>query len=465
MPSSLDLDLSLYDQIHFIGVGGISMSGLVEILLDMNHTISGSDIQSSSLTKKLQSKGAKIFIGHSADNITNDTKLVVYTAAVKSDNEELVRAGELNIPTIERAPFLGQIMKQYDKSISVAGTHGKTTTTSMMSIILQEANTDPTILVGGHLDAIGGNVKVGKSPYFITEACEYVESFLHFSPYIGIILNVEEDHLDYFTGLEHIKRAFHKFAQLVPENGYLIANGDSENITSILDGLKTNISTFGVSDTCDWQAIHIHYNEMGFGCFDVLYQGKEFGSFQLAVPGFHNIINALSAIACAYFLEIPTSTIQKGLLLFTGTHRRFELKGKIQNITVIDDYAHHPTEIKATLLAAKRYPHSRMWCVFQPHTYTRTITLLEDFSHAFEMTDEVIIADIYAAREKDTGLVHSKDLTQAIKKTGKDAHYLGGFQDIVSYLLENVVPGDMVITMGAGNIDQVGSLLLVELAK
>lgn len=465
MSSSLDLNLSLYNHIHFIGIGGISMSGLAEILLHNNHTISGSDIQSSPITKKLESKGATIFVGHSANNIKNNTELVIYTAAIKADNEELIRAHELNIPTIERAPFLGYIMRQYKKSIAVSGTHGKTTTTSMISVILEEANIDPTILVGGELDAIGGNVKVGNSHYFITEACEYVESFLHFSPYIGIILNIEEDHLDYFTGIDHIKRAFHKFAKLIPENGYLIAKGDNENVASILKDLKCPISTFGTTDKCNWHAININYNDLGFGSFDVLYKGEAFGNFQLSVPGFHNIINSLSAIACAHFLGVPISTIKKSLTLFKGTHRRFELKGKIQNISVIDDYAHHPTEIMATLSAAKRYPHNRMWCVFQPHTYTRTITLLEEFSKAFEMSDEIIIADIYAAREKDTGLVHSKDLTKAIMAKGKDAHYLGDFQTIVSYLLENVAPGDMVITMGAGNIDQVGNLFLVELAK
>ncbi len=465
MSLSFNMDLSLYNHIHFIGIGGISMSGLAEILLHNNYAVSGSDIQSSSITKKLETKGATIFIGHSANNIKKDTELVIYTAAVKADNEELIKARELNIPTIERAPFLGYIMKQYKKSIAVSGTHGKTTTTSMISIILEEANIDPTILVGGELDAIGGNVKVGNSPYFITEACEYVESFLHFSPYIGIILNIEEDHLDYFTDIDHIKRAFHKFAKLIPENGYLIAKGDNEEVASVLQDLKCPISTFGISDNCNWQAKNIDYDDMGFGSFDVFYEGELFGDFQLSVPGFHNIINSLSAIACAHYLGVPTSTIKESLTLFKGTHRRFELKGKIQNISVIDDYAHHPTEIMATLSAAKRYPHNKMWCVFQPHTYTRTITLLDEFSTAFEMSDEVIIADIYAAREKDTGLIHSKDLTKAIRATGKDAHYLGDFQSIISYLLENVTPGDMVITMGAGNIDQVGNLFLVELAK
>lgn len=465
MSSSLDLDLSSYDHVHFIGIGGISMSGLAEVLMYNNHKVSGSDIQSSSITKKLEADGGKIYIGHSKDNIEETTKLVVYTAAVKSDNEELIRAKELNIPIIERAPFLGYIMKQYKKSIAVAGTHGKTTTTSMISVILEEARVDPTILVGGELDAIGGNVKVGNSPYFITEACEYVESFLHFSPYIGIILNIEEDHLDYFTDIEHIKKAFYKFAKLVPKNGYLLAKGDSENVHSILKDLDCNISTFGLSEDCHWQAINIGYNEFGLGYFDVLYRGKHFGHFQLSVPGLHNVVNSLSAIGCAYYLDIPIDIIKSGLLAYRGTHRRFELKGKIQDITVIDDYAHHPTEIKATLEAAKRYPHKKMWCVFQPHTYTRTITLLKEFSTAFEMADEIIIADIFAAREKDTGLIHSKDLTKAITDTGKNAYYLGDFQSIVTFLLENIAPGDMVLTMGAGNINQVGSLLLIELAK
>ncbi|MCR1899007.1 UDP-N-acetylmuramate--L-alanine ligase [Irregularibacter muris] len=459
-----DLDLSKHHHIHFIGIGGISMSGLAKILLHNQYIVSGSDIQSSPLTKKLESKGAAIYIGHKASNIDN-ADLVIYTAAVKSDNEELKRARELNIVTMERAEFLGQIMRHYKKSIGIAGTHGKTTTTSMMSIILEEASYDPTILVGGELDAIGGNVKVGNSAYFVTEACEYVESFLHFNPYIGVILNVEEDHLDYFTDLDHIKQSFHKYAQLIPEDGYLIANGDSENVSSILKDLNCNVVTFGTSEDCDWQAKNISFNDMGMGCFDVVYEGENLGHFQLSVPGLHNVVNALSAIVCAYYLDIPLSVIQKGLTLYKGTHRRFELKGKIHDISVIDDYAHHPTEVTATLAAAKRYPHKKTWCIFQPHTYTRTLTLLKDFSTAFQLADEVIIADIYAAREKDLGLIHSRDLADAILDNGTPALYLGDFPAILNHLLENVQPGDLVITMGAGNIDQVGNMFLTELAK
>lgn len=457
-------DLSQYKHVHFIGIGGISMSGLAEILLYNHYIVSGSDIKSSSLTKKLESKGATIYIGHSRENIKN-VDLVIYTAAVKADNEELIRAYELNIPTMERAVFLGNIMKNYDRCIAVSGTHGKTTTTSMISVILEHAQYDPTILVGGELDAIGGNVKVGNSEYFITEACEYVESFLHFHPYMGIILNIEEDHLDYFENLDHIKRAFYKFANLIPENGYLIANGDNENVVSILKDIKCPIITFGTRENCDWQAIDINFDDMGCASFDVIYKEENIGRFYLAIPGLHNVINALSAIACTHYLNIPFSKIREGLTLFKGPHRRFELKGKIQNISVVDDYAHHPTEIKATLEAAKRYPHKKLWCVFQPHTYTRTLTLLDEFSKAFDMTDEVIVADIYAAREKDLGLIHSKDLVKAIESTGQAAKYLGDFSSILAYLLKSLQPGDMVITMGAGNINQVGDLLLTELAK
>lgn len=459
-----DFDLSQYKHIHFIGIGGISMSGIAEILLHNHYIVSGSDIKSSPLTKKLESKGATIFIGHDSENI-KEADLVIYTAAVKANNPELIKAHELNIPTMERAKFLGQIMKNYKKNIAVSGTHGKTTTTSMISIILDHAKYDPTILVGGELDAIGGNVRVGKSPYFVTEACEYVESFLQFYPYIGIILNIEEDHLDYFENLEHIKRAFLKFANLVPKNGYVIANGDSENVRSILKNIHSPIKTFGREDHCDWQATSIEFDDMGHASFDVLYEGKNLGTFHLSIPGMHNVLNALSAIACGYYLGIPLPIIQEGLALFKGTHRRYELKGKIKDITIIDDYAHHPTEIRATLLAAKKSNHKRLWCVFQPHTYTRTLTLLDEFSQAFHMADEVIIADIYAAREKDLGLIHSKDLAKAIETTGQKTKYLGDFSSILSYLLENLEPGDIVITMGAGNINQIGDLLLTELAK
>ncbi|RBP40620.1 UDP-N-acetylmuramate--L-alanine ligase [Garciella nitratireducens] len=457
-------DLSQYKHVHFIGIGGISMSGLAEILLYNHYIVSGSDMKSSTLTKKLESKGATIYIGHNRKNIKN-VDLVIYTAAVKADNEELIRAHELNIPTMERAVFLGEIMKNYDKCIAVSGTHGKTTTTSMISIILEHAKYDPTILVGGELDAIEGNVKVGNSEYFITEACEYVESFLHFYPYIGIILNIEEDHLDYFENLDHIKQAFRKFCNLIPKNGCLIANGDNDNVVSILKDVECPIVTFGTKQNCDWQAVNINFDNMGCASFDVIFKNKNLGKFYLAIPGMHNVINALSAIACSYYLEVPLTQIKQGLMLFKSPHRRFELKGKIKNISVIDDYAHHPTEIKATLEAAKKYPHKKLWCIFQPHTYTRTLTLLNEFSQAFPIADEVIIADIYAAREKDLGLIHAKDLANTIKATGQNAKYLGDFSNILSYLLENLKPGDLVITMGAGNINQVGDLLLTELAK
>lgn len=442
-----DLDLSKYKHIHFIGIGGISMSGIAEILLHNHYIVSGSDIKSSPLTKKLESKGATIFIGHHLENIKK-ADLVIYTAAVKANNPELIKSHKLNIPTMERAKFLGEMMKQYKKNIAVSGTHGKTTTTSMISIILEHAKYDPTILVGGELDAIGGNVKVGNSPYFVTEACEYVESFLQFHPHIGIILNIEEDHLDYFENLEHIKRAFLKFANLVPENGYVIANGDNENIKSILKNIQPPVITFGKEEHCDWRATSIDFDDRGHASFDVLYEGKNLGRFHLSIPGMHNVINALSAIACSYYLEIPLVTIQEGLTLYKGTHRRYELKGKIKDITIIDDYAHHPTEIKATLSAAKNSNHRKLWCIFQPHTYTRTLTLLDDFSKSFHMADEVIIADIYAAREKDLGFIHSKDLAKAIVAKGQKANYLGDFSSILSYLLENVEPGDIVITMG-----------------
>jgi len=446
--------------IHFVGIGGISMSGLAEILKTNHFLVSGSDVRESSTIEKLRKLGINIYIGHSKENIKGDD-VIVYTAAVKSTNPELAAAREANLPVIERAVLLGEIMKEYQYPIAVAGTHGKTTTTSMISMILLHANMDPTILVGGELDAIGGNVHTGSHKYLVTEACEYVESFLKFYPYIGVILNVEADHLDYFKNLNHIVHSFQKFAQLVPPEGYIVVCGDDPNALKAVDSVQCNVITYGIREgSYDWKAENISYDISGYPCFDLIYKGKKLSNVQLHVPGIHNVYNALAAVASTYALGISVSDIENGLSLFKGTHRRFEMKGELNGFTIIDDYAHHPTEIMATLAAASKLNHNKIWCIFQPHTYSRTLALLDEFSQAFDNADKVIVTDIYAARETDDGRIHSKDLVNKINERQHKAEYMSSFDDIAAYIVAQASPGDIVITMGAGNVNEIGEKIL-----
>ena len=448
--------------IHFIGIGGISMSGLAEILLEEGFTVSGSDSKESPLTKKLESEGAVIHYGQCAENITDTIDCVVYTAAINRSNPELMEAVSRKIPMLTRAELLGQLMKNYDTPIAVSGTHGKTTTTSMISHILLAADLDPTISVGGILKAIGGNIRVGKSETFITEACEYTNSFLHFFPKISVILNIEEDHLDFFKDLEDIRHSFHQFAGLLPADGTLVINGEIENYPEIYEGLNCNVVTYGTADTFDYSAADIAYDDKGFVSFELIKHSERKGRIQLSVTGDHNVSNALASIATAELLDIPMETIQKGLLSFSGTDRRFEYKGTFNGVTVVDDYAHHPTEIAATLKAAQHYPHENIWCVFQPHTYTRTKAFFNEFAEALSHTDHLVLADIYAARETDTLGVSSEALAEEAAKLGTDAHYFPSFAEIEAFLKENCKPGDLLITMGAGDVVKVGEELLAK---
>jgi len=447
-------------KVHFIGIGGISMSGLAEILIKNGYTISGSDMKSSHITNKLKEDGAQIYIGHNGDNI-KDVELVVYTAAISPENPEYIRAKELNIPLMDRAEFLGDIMKGHKYNVAVSGTHGKTTTTSMLAHITLNEGVDPTILVGGELDAIGGNVLAGSSDYFITEACEYKASFLKFFPYIGTILNIDADHLDYYRDINHIKETFIKFINIIPKEGYLVANIDDKNVKAILHNhdYKCTILTYGLNDGM-LKAKNVSYNALGCATFDAYKDGHMLFQISLNVPGQHNVLNALASIGTALILNFSKSSITSGLSSFRGTHRRFELKGTKNGVTVIDDYAHHPTEIKATLSAAKNYPHNKIFCVFQPHTYSRTLSLFEDFSDSFFNMDNLILADIYAAREKDTGVISSNMLGDRIREKHVNCVNLHSFDGIVDYLKINLKKGDMLLTMGAGDVVKIGEMYL-----
>ena len=446
--------------IHFIGIGGISMSGLDEILLEEGFTVSGSDSKESPLTKKLESEGAIIHYGQCAENISDGIDCVVYTAAINKANPELMEAVARKIPMLTRAELLGQLMKNYKTPIAVSGTHGKTTTTSMISHILLAADLDPTISVGGILKAICGNIRVGKSETFITEACEYTNSFLHFYPKISVILNIEEDHLDFFKDIDDIRHSFRKFAELLPSDGTLIINADTPEYETITRGLPCHVLTYGLEHEADYTAADITWDKYGHPSFSVLFQGKKIGSYYLRVPGIHNVSNALAAIAVGRLLDLPDEVIVKGLGSFTGTDRRFQYKGEIGGVTIIDDYAHHPTEIEATLHAAKNYPHQKVWCVFQPHTYTRTKALLPEFAKALTLADHVVLADIYAARETDDLGISSQDLQKQIQELGTPCEYFPTFDEIESFLLKSCAHGDLLITMGAGDVVNIGEHLL-----
>lgn len=445
--------------VHFIGIGGISMSGLAEILLKEGFTISGSDNKESALTDHLEGLGATVFYGQKASNIIDGIDVVVYTAAIHEDNEEYQAAVKKDLPMLTRAELLGQLMKNYETPVAISGTHGKTTTTSMLSHILLEGELDPTISVGGILKAIGGNIRVGNSGVFVTEACEYTNSFLDFFPKIGVILNIEEDHLDFFKDLDDIRHSFHKFAGNTADNGVLILNGTIKNPDEITKGLTCKVVTYGLSGNETYYASDISYNEKGCASFQANGAGHTF-HVMLNVPGSHNVQNAMAAIAFALEAGFDDSIIIRGLQSFGGTKRRFEIKGHLGDITVVDDYAHHPTEIAATLTAAHNYPHNRIVCVFQPHTYTRTKAFWNDFVQALSKADIVILADVYAARETDTLGISSENLAADIAKTGTESYYFPSFDEIENFLLKICINNDLLITMGAGDVYKIGENLL-----
>lgn len=419
---------------YFIGIGGISMSGFARLLLENGFTVKGSDSQESKITEKLVSLGIDIVYGQRTENITKDIDFIVYTAAIHPDNPEYIAAKSLGIPMMERAVMVGQVMKNYKNAIGISGTHGKTTTTSMITHVFLTAEKDPTISVGGILDAIGGNIRIGKSDNFITEACEYTNSFLNFFPTAEIILNIEADHLDFFKDLDDIRQSFREYTRLLPKDGVLVISADIPNLAYFTAGLSCQVITFGLENGADYSADNIRFDESGQGFFELVHRGKPTGdTIHLSVPGEHNISNALSVIALSQYYGISMEKIMEGLGSFVGTERRFQKKGTFQGVTVIDDYAHHPTEIQATLQAAERYPHNHLWCVFQPHTYSRTKALLKEFAQVLSQAEHVILTDIYAAREQDPGDISSRTLQEEIKKLGKDI-------SILMYVITLLIP-------------------------
>ena len=452
------LDFHKPVSIHFIGVGGISMSGLARILLKQGFQVSGSDDQKTPLTEELAALGITIYYGLRASNMKPDYDAVVYTAAIHPDNEEYKAAIKYGIPMLTRAQLLGQLMTNYKDAINVSGTHGKTTTTSMLSHILLAAKKDPTISVGGILPCLNGNIRIGGTDTFLTEACEYTNSFLDFNPTMELILNIEEDHMDFFKDLEDIRNSFHLFAKRLPKDGLLIINNEIERLNEFLEGLDCKIITYG--DGGALSAKEIVYDEYSMATFQVYEKNTCLGSITLSVPGAHNVSNALAAIAAGRHLDIPFEVIAKGLQAFTGTNRRFEKKGTLGGITIIDDYAHHPTEIEATLNTVRNYPHKRICCVFQPHTYTRTKAFLKEFAQALSLADIVVLPEIYAAREVNTEGISSRHIQEELLKLGVDAYFFPSFDEVENFLLEKCIDGDLLITMGAGDVVKIGENLL-----
>ncbi len=447
--------------VYFIGIGGISMSALAKLLVHKGFTVSGSDFKKSPATEELEALGCLINYSQVTQNISSSIDLIVYTAAIKANNPEMIQALALDIPAITRADLLGQVMCYYQNAINIAGTHGKTTTTSMISEIFLKADADPTIFLGGILDSIGGNYRLGSHDILINEACEYTNSFLSFNPTLNIILNVEADHLDFFKDIDEIRDSFRRFNGKLKKGNTCIINADIPDYRELTDGYDILVITYSVTDnSADYSTTDLTCDEAGHYSFTLLKNGEPAGDYSLSVTGIHNVSNALAAIACADCFGIDHSTVQEALHSFSGTHRRFEKIGEFNGVTVIDDYAHHPSEIAATLKGAKNIKTGNIWCVFQPHTYSRTKAFLVDFAKALSLADKIVLADIYAARETDTLGVSSEDIKNLLINMGKEAYYFKTFEEIEKFLQKNCINGDMLITMGAGNVVDIAKAMV-----
>ena len=448
--------------IHFVGIGGIGMSGIAEVLLNLGYKINGSDAQQSDTTLRLQKLGAVIAIGHSAQNIGN-ADVVVTSTAVKAANPEVVEAHRRNIPVIPRAEMLAELLKM-KFSVAVSGSHGKTTTTSMISTILAEGGLDPTMVIGGKLASIGSNARLGDGEIIVAEADESDGSFLKLSPTIAVITNIDREHLDYYPGITEIKDAFLKFANIVPFYGCTVMCSDNEHVREITPQIKRRIITYGIAEPADYSAQDIKF-QGGKTNYRLCYKGEAVGEMKLNVPGMFNVYNSLAAITVGRELELDLPTIRKGLASFYGVHRRLEIKGNVGSIVVIDDYGHHPTEVKETLAAARQVWKKRRVVVFQPHRYTRTKALFDEFTRAFADADVLIMNDIYPASEEPIAGINSAALCSAIKKNGHPhVEYIANAGDTIEYLLKIVQPNDAVITLGAGSIYKIGEAFLKELA-
>ena len=445
-------------KIHFIGIGGISMSGIAEITKSLGATVSGSDITETEITKNLEKKEMFIKYGHHPEMI-KDADIIVYTAAIHEDDPERIETKKLNKENYERAEFLGIISKQYKNCLCISGTHGKSTTTGMVSMCFLEAKLNPTIQIGAILSEINGNTKIGSKDYLIMESCEYVDSFLHFHPTSIIITNIDDDHLDYFKNLDNIKKSFNKYVNLLPNNGLLVKNNDDANSLDVEAGYQGKIITYGIDSAADYQAKNITVNELGHYSFDVYYQNKMLTNISLNINGYHNIYNSLAALALSHYYIDDITIIKKGLEKYHGVGRRFEYLGKFNGAYVYDDYAHHPTEIKTTLESVKKVAHNQDYCIFQSHTYSRTKEHLEDFANILSQFDNIIIAPIYPAREINTFNISEEMLVDKIKEKNPNVIYLDSFDSILEYIKNTVKEKDLVITVGAGPVNKIAQSL------
>ena len=450
-------------KIHFVGIGGIGMSGIAELLLNQGYRVSGSDLRDTDTTRRLADLGGEILIGHSAENV-KEADVVVTSTAVKADNPEVVEANRQHVAVIPRAEMLAELMRM-KYGIAIAGTHGKTTTTSMMSLVLHHAGIDPTAVIGGKLDAFGSNAKLGRGKFLVAEADESDGSFMHLSPTIAVVTNIDIDHLDFYSGLDEIKQIFIDFINKVPFYGRAVLCLDDPNIQDILPEVKKRFLTYGFSSQADFHASEVRQRQ-GRTSFTAHFQGKELGRISFRMPGRHNVLNALAVIAVAHELEVPFQTVIGGFRNFGGLQRRFQVRHEVRGVMIVDDYGHHPAEIKATLAAAKSGWKKRIVAVFQPHRHSRTAALFEDFLTAFYQADLLVVTDIYAAGEDPIAGATAEAMVEGIIDHGhKDAHYRPTLDEASAFLASVVEPGDLVVTLGAGNVNQVCDLLAERLEK
>lgn len=449
-----------YKKIHFIGIGGVSMSAIAMLLSCNGFEITGSDAKDSEYLDTLRDNDIKIFIGQKKENITNQD-LFIYTDAIPETNEELIAARETGKEVLSRGVFLGALMRNYDRSIAVSGSHGKSTTTSMIAKILINSKEDPTILLGGLLDEMHGNVKVGYSDLFLTEACEFKGNILNYYPSTAIILNIDEDHLDYYKDLNHIVETFIGYMKNLNENSKAIINIDDKNTERLLSHIKGEIITFSLfNENADYHITEVHYNDLGHPKFSLKFKDGRIEKFEMQIIGHFNLYNAIAAIIASYENGIDINIIRESLKDYKTLHRRMETIGNYHDALVITDYAHHPVELKSTLKALKETYHKNIIAVFEPHQYSRTKILLNDFSNAFYDADEAIITDIFAARDPFDPTIHSRDLVNKLKSNGVNAKYISDFNGVKDYLSDKLSKDDILITLGAGNADKLAKLMV-----
>src|SRR5271167_589098 len=453
-------------RVHFVGIGGIGMSGIAEVLLNLGYKVSGSDLKPTPVTDRLCKMGAAVFTGHSADNVAG-TDVVIVSSAITRDNVEIAAAHQQHIPVIQRAEMLAELMR-LKYGIAIGGMHGKTTTTSMVAAVLAAGGLDPTVVVGGRVDAMGSNARLGKSQYLVAEADESDRSFLKLSPILAVVTNIDREHMDCYRDMKDVRNTFREFMDRVPFYGMVVACNDNDELRRLLPSVQRRILTYGTRAGSDFQITNVHCgpreNSAALSSFCVSYKGSDLGEFHLRVPGEHNVANATAAIAVGIGLDVPVERIREALAIFNGVDRRFQRIGTADGVTVIDDYGHHPTEIRATLAAARQCGFRRIHVIFQPHRYTRTQLLLDEFATAFGDADSLLVLDIYPASEPPIPGVTSKLLASRIDELGEQqATFLSSFAEAVTLVTSAAEPGDMILTLGAGSIFQLGPQILEQL--